>query len=276
MLIQAGKQVKFYLCKVKATLIISVYKDVEALEAVLKTVVNQREKDVEVLISQDGDSDCFNNLLARYTSMLSIRHLQQPDEGFLKNKMLNRAVLAAKSDKIVFIDGDCILHPRFMDQYIRYIKPNRICMGRRIDLDPVTTAAIKQGKQTNPTILGMIKHKTTRVEERLFLPWKGQKTGSTPKCLGCNMGWYKTDLLRLNGFDEAYTYPGFGEDTDIEWRGKKAGMEVFSMRYKAIQYHLDHPRPDREDEVSKSQQLFESRKDRTDFRCQDGIEKLTD
>lgn len=260
----------------KATLIISVYKDATALEAVLKTVVNQREKDFEVLISQDGDSNCFDELIERYRPQLTLVHLQQPDEGFLKNKILNRAVLLATSDRIVFIDGDCILHPRFMEQYIRHIQPNRICMGRRIDLDPYTTAAIKEGRKDHPTIIGMIRNKTTRVEERLFLPWKGQKSGSTPKCLGCNMGWHRSDLVRLNGFDEDYTYPGFGEDTDIEWRGKKAGMEVFSMRHKAIQYHLDHARPDRQEEVSKSQLLFERKKKRSDFRCINGIEKLTD
>jgi hypothetical protein len=77
------------------------------------------------------------------------------------------------------------------------------------------------------------------------------------------MGWHRSDLIKLNGFDEDYSYPGFGEDTDIEYRGHKAGLEVFSMRYKAIQFHLDH-----------SKDLFMSKKSRADFRCANGIEKI--
>jgi hypothetical protein len=46
------------------------------------------------------------------------------------------------------------------------------------------------------------------------------------------------------------------------------------MRYKSIQFHLDHARPNRENEVSNSQLLFEERKKREDVRCKNGLEKL--
>ena len=147
-------------------------------------------------------------------------------------------------------------------------------MGRRIDLDKTTTAQIKFGQMLLPTFWGMLKNKTTRIEESFYLPFLTQKMLKTPKLLGCNMGWHKADLLLLNGFDENYTFPGYGEDTDIEFRAKLAGIQPFSMRFKAIQFHLDHTRPGRENEISRSQQVFENTKKRSDFRCQNGIEKL--
>jgi GT2 family glycosyltransferase len=259
---------------VKATLVISVYNDVSALTAVLKTVHQQHEKDVEVIVSQDGDSNCFDVVIQKYESKLSIIHLQQPDTGFLKNKMLNKVVLAAQTDKLIFIDGDCILHPKFIANYIKYIKKGLICMGRRIDLDKTTTAKIKYGQLLLPRFWGMLKNKTTRIEESFYLPFLSQKLLKTPKLLGCNMGWHKADLLLLNGFDENYTFPGYGEDTDIEFRAKLAGIQPFSMRFKAIQFHLDHTRPGRENEISRSQEVFENTKKRSDFRCKNGIEKL--
>jgi hypothetical protein len=147
-------------------------------------------------------------------------------------------------------------------------------MGRRVDLDATTTQLIKSEQQAYPGFGQMIKNKTKRVEEAFYLPFLGQAFLKTPKCLGCNMGWAKSDLEALNGFDEDYTYPGYGEDSDIEFRGKRAGLAVFSMRYKAIQFHLDHARPNRENEVSNSQLLFEERKKREDVRCKNGLEKL--
>ncbi|MFA9210556.1 MAG: glycosyltransferase [Moraxellaceae bacterium] len=258
----------------KATLVISVYNDVAALTAVLKTVELQSEKAFDIIISQDGDSNCFDVVIQKYKHQLSITHLQQPDTGFLKNKMLNKVIVSAQSDKLIFIDGDCILHPKFIANYITHIQKGLICMGRRIDLDKTTTAQIKFGQMLLPTFWGMLKNKTTRIEESFYLPFLTQKMLKTPKLLGCNMGWHKADLLLLNGFDENYTFPGYGEDTDIEFRAKLAGIQPFSMRFKAIQFHLDHTRPGRENEISRSQQVFENTKKRSDFRCQNGIEKL--
>jgi GT2 family glycosyltransferase len=259
---------------VKATLVISVYNDVAALTAVLKTVDLQSEKAFDIIISQDGDSNCFDVVIQKYENKLSITHLQQPDTGFLKNKMLNKVIVTAQSDKLIFIDGDCILHPKFIANYIKHIQQGLICMGRRIDLDKTTTAKIKFGQLLLPTFWGMLKNKTTRIEESFYLPFLSQKMLKTPKLLGCNMGWHKADLFLLNGFDENYTFPGYGEDTDIEFRAKLAGIQPFSMRFKAIQFHLDHTRPGRENEITRSQQVFENTKRRSDFRCQNGLEKL--
>lgn len=256
-------------------LIISVYKDVPALDAVLKSVVAQSWKNFEVIISQDGDSDCFNDLLKKFNKELTIQHFQQEDKGFQKNKILNTILRTIKAEKIVFIDGDCLLHPHFMEQYNKSIVPGKICMGRRVDLDPITTKTIKSGEKSYPSFGQMIKNKTTRVEEAVYLPFLSQTFLKTLKCLGCNMGWSKVDLINLNGFDEDYLYPGYGEDSDLEYRGKRAGLSVFSMRYKAIQFHLEHARPNRENEVSKSQQLFEERKKREDVRCVNGLVKLS-
>ncbi len=263
-----------HFCRMKITLVISVYKDVEALTAVLRTAALQTFNDFDIIISQDCDSDCFDQLLEAYQGKLKIKHLQQADEGFLKNRMLNKAIKEAASDKMVFIDGDCILHPHFIEQYERCINPGVICMGRRIDLDPVTTHMIKSGKTIYPGFFSMIKNKTTRVEESFYLPRLSQRFHSIPKLLGCNMGWHRSDLIKLNGFDEDYNYPGYGEDTDMAWRAQMAGIGVFSVRYKTIQYHLDHERPNREKEVSKSQLLFEEKKKCSDFRCLNGLEKL--
>jgi len=259
---------------VNCALIISVYKDVAALKAVLNSVATQSWKDFDVIISQDGDSDCFDELLKSYEGKLRIQHFQQEDNGFLKNQLLNKVVRTIEAEKLVFIDGDCLLHPRFMENYNKSIQAGRICMGRRVDLDATTTQLIKSEQQAYPGFGQMIKNKTKRVEEAFYLPFLGQSFLKTPKCLGCNMGWSKSDLVALNGFDEDYTYPGYGEDSDIEFRGKRAGLAVFSMRYKSIQFHLDHARPNRENEVSNSQLLFEERKKREDVRCKNGLEKL--
>lgn len=262
----------FYLWHVKATLIISVYKDAEALEAILKSVLIQVEKDIEVIISQDCEDPCFDELIQKYSASIRIKHIQQPDLGFLKNKMLNKAIKASSTDKLIFIDGDCVLHPRFIQQHILVVQKGRFCIGRRVDLDPKTSQKIRKGLLTTPSFGEMIRNKSIRVEESFFLPGFAKK--GKGHLLGCNMSWHKSDLILLNGFDETYTNPGFGEDTDIEFRAKKAGLEPRSTRFRTIQYHLFHERPDREDLVTISKHQFFEKKNREDFRCQFGLETL--
>lgn len=262
----------FYLCAVKATLIISVYKDVSALEAVLRSVALQKEKDFEVIISQDCDDTCFDQLIENFRGTFPIKHLQQADQGFLKTKMLNKAIRVSESERLIFIDGDCVLHPRFVQQYVRAIQEGRMCIGRRVNLDALTSRKIRNNEKTVPGYIEMIRNKSTSVEESFPL-WSLLQRKIVP-LLGSNMGWYKADLVKINGFDETYVTPGFGEDSDVEFRARKAGIVPFSVRYKAIQYHLFHERPNRENLVKMSKDLFQERIKRADYRCQFGLETL--
>lgn len=253
------------------SLVISVYNDVLSLTAVLRSVKAQSFQKFEAIIAQDGDDTCFDALINTYNAFFPIQHLKQADEGFLKNRILNEAIRRANYDKMVFIDGDCFLHPHFLKAYNQSILKGKICMGRRIDLDPKTTALVKDDTVTRPPFITMIKNGTTRVEEFFYLPWLPQRFHSRPKLIGCNMGWHKEDLFALNGFDEDYTNPGYGEDSDIEWRAKKAGIEAYSVRYNAIQFHLDHTRPNREEKVSNSRALFEQKKAAGLSFCERGV-----
>jgi len=60
--------------------------------------------------------------------------------------------------------------------------------------------------------------------------------------LGSNFSLYKEDILNVNGFDEQYEAPSVGEDTDLCYRLKLAGINVKTVKHIAIQYHLFHQR----------------------------------
>ena len=59
--------------------------------------------------------------------------------------------------------------------------------------------------------------------------------------LGCNFSCWKADLERINGFDEEFTTPGGGEDTDVERRFALADVRPLSVKHRAICYHQWHP-----------------------------------
>ena len=59
---------------------------------------------------------------------------------------------------------------------------------------------------------------------------------------GSNTGVWRDDLIRVNGFDEAWT--GYGsEDRDIGFRLKNLGVKFRHLKHSFVQFHLAHPRP---------------------------------
>jgi hypothetical protein len=89
--------------------------------------------------------------------------------------------------------------------------------------------------------------------------------------LGSNFSVAKKHLIAINGFDELYTGPGCGEDSDVQYRLSLIGVTGKSLRNLAVQYHVWHPR------TPTSQACwdrFERVKKTHEPRCAVGLERL--
>jgi hypothetical protein len=57
---------------------------------------------------------------------------------------------------------------------------------------------------------------------------------------GCNQAYWKSDLLRVNGFNEAFV--GWGrEDNEIAVRLYNIGVSRRNLKFQALAIHLHHP-----------------------------------
>ena len=118
----------------KATVIISVYKNVEALRLILESLRVQTCMDFDIIVSEDGEDISMRQFIERYEWFCEYQHLTQADEGWRKNRALNHAILASNKEWLIFIDGDCVVHRRFVEMHLRYAAPNRILLGKRVKL----------------------------------------------------------------------------------------------------------------------------------------------
>ena len=224
----------------QATLIISVYKNTAALRAILDSLQQQTEQDFEIILSEDGEDAAMAAFIAGYPFRQPVQHLTQPDQGWRKERALNRAVMAAKTDWLVFIDGDCVLHPRFMEYHIRYRQRGVILAGKRVKLNPQLSERMLRGEKIHLLPYLFCRRGCRYVEEAFFCRWAQWLRRPVKHLLGSNMSMSRTDLIAINGFDENYTLPATGEDYDIEWRLKANGCRIVSLRNLAVQYHLYH------------------------------------
>lgn len=236
-----------------ASLIISVYDNVASLKAVLDSLLYQSDKRFEVIVSEDAEHESMRLFLEDYDYCGDLYHLTQPDIGWRKNRALNRASTFAHTDHLVFIDGDCVLHPRFMEFHIKFGDPNHILAGKRIKLDEDTSLrivntelnAISFQKYLLNNYFKMKRQGALFMEEGIFINPNSlfgliPQIRSMYQLKGCNMSFSKKALLDINGFDEDYVRPAIGEDIDLVWRFEGMGYKLKSLRNLAVQYHLYH------------------------------------
>ncbi len=267
-----------------ASLIISVYDNVPFLKCVLDSLEFQTEKRFEIIVSEDAEHDSMRAFLEAYRSSYKLYHLTQPDLGWQKNKMLNKSALFAHTDHLIFIDGDCVLHPRFIEFHTKLAAPKAILAGKRIKLDPKTTHWLLEDQTRILQIQKFIGRNYFKLkgwgakfrEEGIFIDpasWLGMipKMRSMYQIKGCNMSFSKKALFDINGFDEDYTRPAIGEDIDLGWRFKGLGYHIESLRNMAVQYHLFHKESwidQKENEL-----IMQHKQHKQQYVCLNGIQK---
>ena len=235
------------------SVIVSTYNQPRVLRHCLLALGLQTYDDFEVLIADDGSREETRELVEREARNFShpLKHIWHEDEGFRKTVILNKAVLAASGDYLVFLDGDCVTHPEFVREHARAARPGYYLNGSLIRLskdlsDRVTEAAIRSGQAFQPAWLMRQGRNFDRRYLRLALPYGLRQklnahTRTTLYWLGSNSSCFKSDALALNGFDHRFTY-GF-EDADFGYRLELSGIRASTVRWTAVVLHLWHERP---------------------------------
>lgn len=259
---------------IKISLIIPIYKKKEFIEAVLESINYQTYKNFEVIVAEDDNTleNFINNLRNKVNYKLI--HVQQEDLGYRRNTALNNGVKNSSGNLIVVIDQDCMLHPKFLEEYAKNFNNGDMFVGRRFNLGKKYTEFVLKNKIRKFNLFRLI-FTDCRIKEiarGAYLPWL--KVKRTTRCLGSNFGIKRELLLRLNGFDENYI--GYGlEDVDIEKRVLMAGGKIFSMKNKAIQYHLYHPEPQGSlERYHLNRAVLDKTIETKQYICKNGLEKL--
>lgn len=233
----------------RVSLVIAVYERADFLERVLTSVELQTLRDVEVLVADDGSGPEIATIVARWQGRLGrpLEHVWHEDRGFRKTIIVNRAVLQARSDYLVFIDGDCILHHRFLERHDRRRRRGQVLAGRRVMLDAELTARL--------TLDDIRSRRLERVrfwwrhagqhdrKNGFYAPWLSALRGlyrDAYSILGSNFSVHRDDFFAVNGYDERIVGRGL-EDNNLWARFVNSGIRVKPLTFEAIQYHCYHP-----------------------------------
>jgi glycosyltransferase involved in cell wall biosynthesis len=238
------------------SVIVSFYNRLDYLKLILAAFERQSIKNFEIVVADDGSKTEVVAEIKRIAELspLKITHVWHEDHGFRKTAILNKAIVQAIGEYLIFMDGDCIPHYRYVEEHFNNRKFNTLLAGRRANVAPrlakfLTEEAIRNGflegsfstRVFFDGIFGNSTHtiKGLYVSNLLLRKFLNRKVTGV---LGSNFSIHKTDLIAVNGFDERYIAPAVGEDTDLEIRLRWNGVKIQMVKNIAIQYHLDHPK----------------------------------
>ena len=223
----------------KISLIVTTYNRPDALELVLMSAARQSRPPNELVVADDGSGPETARLVERFARELPfpVIHAWQEDRGFRAARSRNNAIARTTGDYVITLDGDMVMHPRFVEDHARAARPSVLVQGFRIRMSPELTERLLREKRTRvgwpqPGIRWHFYAVRSRLVSLLTPPRKCT-IGSG------NQGVWRTDLVRVNGYNDRMCGWG-GEDDELVARLKNAGVSVRCLRNLALAYHLYH------------------------------------
>jgi glycosyltransferase involved in cell wall biosynthesis len=268
------------------SVIIPTYKDIEALNLILKALQRQTYRDFEVIIAEDDSSSELETYLKENSFSFTLKHHSQEDNGWRKARALNRSIMLSEGEYLIFFDGDCIPFSTFVEAHHSLMQKKRILCGRRVNLGDGFSEKLRSQEldiqKIEDNFFGFwqkMKNDGARhIEQGLFLFPSSifYKTiikllDKKKRLVGCNFSLFKEDILAINGFDESYPSGDIADDVDIEWRLNAVGVKNKSCKYAANLLHLNHSRPDRKEAHKHNYELMLEKQKENLIQCKLGI-----
>lgn len=238
----------------KISLIVSTYNCPQLLEKVFWGLSIQKNvPSFEILIADDGSTEETAALIAAYQMKMpfSVQHIWQPDQGFQKCRILNKAIAESSGDYLIFLDGDCIPRQDFIAEHIKLAQKKRFLSGGCLRLSNALSACITKAEIDSQAAFSwawLTQNGLKKNLQGLKLCSNGWKAHFLNSCTptkrtwnGGNASCFKEAAILVNGFNENMQYGG--EDCEFGDRLRNKGYQPKSVRYSAVCIHLEHARP---------------------------------
>ena len=233
------------------SVILSTYNSPRWLELVLEGYFCQSFLgSFEIVIADDGSTEETAQLIKKISarSPVPIRHVWQPDEGFQKCRILNKAIAVSRGRLLVFSDGDCIPQPNMLQIHSERSRVGIFLTGGYLKLPKdlslgIGISEIQSGTCFLPgwlfrrgykRILKLVKLMIPRPFDRianLITPTKRTWNGHNSSC-------YRGYAIAVNGFNEWMQYGG--EDVEFGIRLNNLGVRGKHLRFSTVPLHLYH------------------------------------
>ncbi|MEG1581400.1 MAG: glycosyltransferase family 2 protein [Bacteroidaceae bacterium] len=237
------------------SLVITTYNSPQLLEIVLKSVMRQTRMPLEVIIADDGSGEETRLLIEQYKEIFPVplRHSWIEDKGFRAARSRNMAIKKAKGEYIIILDGDILICPHFIEDHELLMKKGQFVAGSRAYLSQKQTELRKQTKNTHIHFFSAgLKRRFILLRLPFAHNWLKGHSGLS-RARSCNLAFWKSDFLKVNGFEEAFEGWGY-EDHEFVQRLYNIGIQRKNTKLLASAIHLYH-------QVRKENRLYQKNRE---------------
>ena len=237
------------------SVIVATYNRADALDAVLRSLADQTDRDFEVVVADDGSDTKTAEVIGGSLDRMPVplRHVWHEDRGFRLAEIRNRAIRVSTGSYCVFLDGDCLARPGFVAAHRALAVRGWFVTGNRVLLSPTFTHSLLRHRLPvhrwgiERWIGRRFRGDINRIAPLCRVPLgplRGRQATHWLGARGSNMAFWRDDLDRVDGFDAAFE--GWGrEDSDIFVRMIRSGVRRKDGRFSTGVLHLWHPEADR-------------------------------
>lgn len=232
------------------SVIISTYNSPAWLEKTLWGFFAQSRRDFELVVADDGSRDETGRFLKDIArrSPVPMLHVWQPDDGFQKSRILNKAMALARGERVLMTDGDCVPRADFVDVHTRLAGPGHFLTGGYFKLNLKVAQAITEDDvrtQQVFTAAWLLKKglpPTSKLLKIVASPamgeWLNRMTPAKPTWNGHSASCLRAQAIAVNGFNEVMQYGG--QDVEFGYRLNHIGIPARHIRYSTVTVHLYH------------------------------------
>ncbi|MBL0937366.1 MAG: glycosyltransferase family 2 protein [Gemmatimonadaceae bacterium] len=225
------------------SLIIATYNWPAALDVILRSVRAQHVLPDEVLVADDGSGDATRLVVVQHQTdfPVPLKHVWHEDQGFRLAAIRNEAIRQAQGDYVLQIDGDIVLHPRFVEAHAAFARRGTYVQGSRCMMSQERTARMLQDLEPKVSLFQSgLKNRLNGLYMPMLSSLVRGPSDPDRRTRGCHMAFWRSDLLAVNGYDERFE--GWGrEDSEMAARLIHAGIRRRNFKFGAVAFHLWHP-----------------------------------
>lgn len=201
------------------SIIVPLYNRPQEIDELLQSLVNQTNKNFEVIVVEDGSTNKSEDIVNRYAKQLNVKYFYKDNSG--PGQTRNYGAERASGNYLIFFDSDCIIPQNYIETVLQSLEKEYV-------------DAFGGPDATLPNFT--VTQKAIGYAMTSFLTTGGIRGGSEkagkfhPRSF--NMGIAKDAFAKTGG----YSTMRFGEDIDLTLRILEAGLSTKLIK-EAFVYH---------------------------------------
>ena len=158
---------------------------------------------------------------------------------------MNKAIAAATYEYVVEIDGDIIMNKNFINDHLTFAQKGYYLFGSRVNIQQKKLTTIFKHKTIHFGIFSRhIKKRFRTIRIPLIMKFAKIVNQRSSKLRGCNMSFWRSDFIKVNGFNEDLV--GWGlDDSELVERFHNIGLLGKRLKFAGIAYHIYHKEQDK-------------------------------